>query len=182
MKKSPANTRRQFIKTSSALLAFSTVSAAAPLNADSIWRALQPVDAGRALVLYRDSDPQASAFAATLAAGGIQVQALAQDPVRQWRDGLGELVQQQNLIVLGMGNWTDYILVRGLAAEQRRHPLLALQHARAQDHEDWASIHAQELLQACACDEDSLRQALAALAQRGNLVTAAPSLFSWVLA
>ena len=182
MSKTPAMDRRKFIKTGSSLLAFSTVSAVAPLNADTVWNGLQGLDVGRALVLYRDSDPQAQRFAAAFADAGIAVLALGHDPVRQWRDGLGQLISEQKLMITGMGNWVDYIIVRRLAAEQRQLPLLEMQHVRTQDRADWAHDHAATLIQACACDRDSLRTALRALEVRGNINTAAPSVFSWVLA
>ena len=178
----PSLAGRSFIKAGSSLMAFSTVSAVSSLNADSVWQGLQTLDTGKALVVYRQSEVQARQFASAFASVGITVQALGQDPVRQWRDGLGQQISEQGLMVTGMGNWADYTMIRGLAAEQRRLPLLELQHALGQNNPQWALVHAHELMQACACDRDSLRAALHALAARQTNSISVPSLFSWVLA
>ena len=190
MSNTPSMVRRNLIKAGSSVLAFSSVSAIAPLNADTLWQTLQGLVSGKAMVLYRDTDRQARQFAAVFAAAGLPVLALALDPVRQWRDGLGQQIRDQGLMVVGMGNWADYCVVRGLAAEQRCLPLLEMQHSLAQENPDWALQHGKELLDACVCDRDSLRVVLQTIATtqadnsslNGNFKGSAPSVFSWVMA
>lgn len=134
------------------------------------------------LVLYRSEQPESAAFAAAWSAAGVATQALATDVVRQWRDGLGRHCGEYQRVLVGLGSWDDQVLLQGLAAEQRRHPLLVMQHPKKEQPAGWAELHAQELqvlLQQASTDQQ--QQVLRALAQRHNLQPRMPSLFSWVL-
>ena len=133
------------------------------------------------LVLYRADESDSRAFAQTLADAGCTTRALAADVVRQWRDGLGAELAQGKGLLLGLGSWDDQILLQGLAAEQRRHPLLLLQHAYRNQPAGWPAMHAQELLQALQTGSPARQSALEALARRQALQPATPARFSWVI-
>ncbi len=61
------------------------------------------------------------AIAQRLAGNGAQVIALTDDPVRMWRGEIGELLKHPDTRLFGVTLWADYLIVRGLAAESRRH-------------------------------------------------------------
>lgn len=75
-----------------------------------------------ALVLYRDVNPAAREFAELMVREGRQARAMEADLVRQWRRGLGAYLDEGGLL-MGYSDWNDWLLLRGLAAEQRRFPL-----------------------------------------------------------
>lgn len=78
--------------------------------------------AARASVVLHDArlaiDP---AVASRLAANGARVIALDDDPVRMWRSAVGEVLRQPDTRLFGVTRWADLLIVRGLAAESRRH-------------------------------------------------------------
>lgn len=133
------------------------------------------------LVLYRADQADSAGFAQTLAEAGCATRALAADVVRQWRDGLGAEAAVPGRLLLGLGSWDDQLLLQGLAAEQRRHPLLLLQHPPQTRTGTWATGHAQELLQALQSGSPARQAALESLARRHALQPAAPARFSWVI-
>jgi hypothetical protein len=164
--------RREFL----AGTALALTSAAVPLP---VLAANTRKLAGRpALVMYQAHDAHATAFADELAAAGFSTLALTDDPVRQWRDGLGRLVLEENFVLLGLSNWSDYSIVRGLAAEHRRFPLLERQQ-RKMAGTAWARRQARELL--VLTDAVDLHEALRALQGEAPASAPAPSLFSWVI-
>lgn len=171
--------RRDFM---AALLRFSGVSAAAGASSVLSAAGVGSAPDERVLVLHRAGHAEGEAFAQVWAEAGFATQALAPDVVRQWRDSLGAAFGAGRRLLVGLGNWDDQVLLQGLAAEQRRHPLLVLQHPLEAQQSGWAAAHALELqallLQASAVQQE---QALQALARRGSLQPATPSLFSWVL-
>jgi hypothetical protein len=59
--------------------------------------------------------------AARIAANGTRVIALTDDPVRLWRSEIGELLREPDTRLFGLTRWADFLIVRGLAAESRRH-------------------------------------------------------------
>jgi hypothetical protein len=81
-----------------------------------------------AIVLYRVDSARCVDFAAGLQAEGFSVISLGPDIVRQWRALLTTGSINKNTVLLGMGNWDDYFLVKQLAAEQWRKPLQSMQH------------------------------------------------------
>ncbi len=107
--------RRQFLAGS----AVATASGIAT-SAGSISTTLDA--ASRASVVLHDKrftmDP---AIAQRLAGNGAQVIALTDDPVRMWLGEIGELLKHPDTRLFGVTLWADYLIVRGLAAESRRH-------------------------------------------------------------
>ena len=108
--------RRQF-------LAGSAVATASGIAASAGNVPVATLDAAsRASVVLLDKrfsmDP---AIAQRLAGNGAQVIALTDDPVRMWRSEVGELLKQPDTRLFGVTLWADYLIVRGLAAESRRH-------------------------------------------------------------
>jgi hypothetical protein len=56
---------------------------------------------------------------------GARIVTLGEDPVRQWRDESAAWLVPPNARLLGITHWPDFLLLRGLAAESRRHVLFA---------------------------------------------------------
>jgi hypothetical protein len=164
--------RREFL----AGTALALTSAAVPLP---VLAANTRKLAGRpALVMYQPHDAHATAFADELAAAGFSTLALTDDPVRQWRDGLGRLVCDENFVLLGLSNWSDYSIVRGLAAEHRRFPLVERQQ-RKMAGTAWARQQARDLL--ALADAADLPVAARTLQDSSKISGLAPSLFSWII-
>ena len=65
-----------------------------------------------------DIDP---ALRARLVADGSRFIELNDDPVRQWRGEIAALLAHPGARLFGITRWSDYLLLRGLAAESRRH-------------------------------------------------------------
>jgi hypothetical protein len=171
--------RRDFL---GSLLGFASVSGFAGATTLVEAASLHTVTGDAVLVLYREGISESAAFASAWAAAGFATQALAADVVRQWRDGLGRQSGEQQRLLVGLGNWDDQVLLQGLAAEQRRHPLLVMQHPLKAQQLNWAVAHARELqilLQQASLSEQE--HALQTLAQRSTLQPGTPSLFSWIL-
>ncbi len=78
-------------------------------------------DSRIAVVLHDRRIAMDPASARRLAGNGAQIIALTEDPVRQWRGAQGALLQQPGTRLFGVTLWADYLIVRGLAAESRRH-------------------------------------------------------------
>ena len=117
--------RRRFLQQSSGAVALATVGAGtAAVAADN-----------RTLLLYRLEDAESRAFAAAMHSKGMLTVALGNDVVRQWRDELQSLVVLQHYKMMGRTGYTDYFLLRGLAAEHR----IFLQHEQQPTHHsfDW---------------------------------------------
>jgi len=81
-----------------------------------------------AIVLYRADNVSCVDFAADFQAEGFLTIALESDIVRQWRTLLTTGLISKDTVLLGIGNWDDYFLVKQLAAEQRRKSLQSEQH------------------------------------------------------
>lgn len=75
------------------------------------------------LVLHDPRIPLDAAAARQLAANGARIITLSQDPVRQWREEAAEALRQPGTRLLGLTRWADFLMIRGLAAESRRHVL-----------------------------------------------------------
>lgn len=78
--------------------------------------------ASRATVVLHD--PQfalAADVAERLAGNGAQLIALEGDAVRLWRSQVGEVLAHPQTRLFGVTRWADLLIVRGLAAESRRH-------------------------------------------------------------
>jgi len=77
---------------------------------------------GRGLVVVQDMRIQLDpAIQRRLFVSKVPVIALTEDPVRLWRSDAGELLRRPETRLLGVTGWADYLMVRGLAAESRRH-------------------------------------------------------------
>lgn len=77
---------------------------------------------GRALVVLQDVRMQLDAeVVRRLFLSDVPIVSLTEDPVRLWRSDAGELLRKPETRLLGVTGWADYLIVRGLAAETRRH-------------------------------------------------------------
>lgn len=173
--------RRRFLAATGTVLA---VTATAALRQNGLAAAALPESATQqpVLVLYRDSLALAREFALHSRAAGLPVLALAADPVRQWRDDLAALVGTAGWRIAGQGNWMDYSIVRGLAAEQRRLPLVTLQHGTTQLQRHGIKPLA-DLLLAFAQENDAQERICrhALLTDHPDNNHPRPDLFSWVI-
>jgi hypothetical protein len=89
-----------------------------------------PVAAARSasVVLHDPRLRMPADVAQRLAANGARIIQLDQDPVVLWRTELHDLVARENARLFGLTRWPDYLIMRGLAAELRRHPRYENQH------------------------------------------------------
>jgi len=123
MSDSPSSTRRQFVAgaalTGTATLASGGQIAAEPTSLTSL--SLESA-AQRASVVLHDPRIQIDpAVRARLEASGARFIELTNDPVRQWRGELAGVLADPGTRLFGVSNWPDFLMVRGLAAESRRH-------------------------------------------------------------
>jgi hypothetical protein len=56
-----------------------------------------------------------------LQSNGARIVRLQEDPVRMWRDELGALLAPPDTRLLGVTRWPEFLMIRGMAAESRRH-------------------------------------------------------------
>lgn len=163
--------RRQFIAGSSSLLAMSCFSGY--LNAaqlDTLKSQFSASNIQSGIAIYKGGDKYSQAFASVFADNGMSMVELGIDPVRQWRDGLAEALASSQQPIIGLTNWSDYQLMRGLAAELRRHPAFEVQHKLHRGIEtNWASTYAQDLL--TISKTESLMDIQQALAARSAHIT-----------
>jgi len=73
------------------------------------------------LVLHDQRFPLAADMQRRLQSNGARVIPLREDPVRMWRDELGALLEPRDTRLLGVTRWPEFLMIRGLAAESRRH-------------------------------------------------------------
>lgn len=106
-------TRRRFLA--------GTVAAAGAGTALPLLSAGRPAVVGATIVLHDPRLRLDPAGLAGLQAQGAQVIALSGDPVRQWRDAIAPRLAGTDARLLGVTRWPDYLILRGLAAESRRH-------------------------------------------------------------
>jgi hypothetical protein len=102
-----------------------SLGAAMPLATQAAVAALPDSSASAAasatVILH---DPRVSLDAGTMAQlqrNGAQHVALTDDPVRLWRGELKALLAHPDTRLVGVTLWADFLIVRGLAAESRRH-------------------------------------------------------------
>lgn len=115
-------TRRDVLAGAGGALA---VAAMAPLAARASVRA-------PGIVLCDPRSETSQRFAAVLARAGSTAIALEADPVRQWYAGLRETVERHGSVA-ALTDWSRYLMLRGLAAELRRHPRFEARHQCACD-------------------------------------------------
>ena len=105
--------RRQF-------LAGSVAATGAGMASES--SAAAPLLAERASVVLHDPRiPLEAAVVQRFEAEGTRVIALDDDPVLLWRSEVGRVLREPGTRLLGITRWADLLIVRGLAAETRRH-------------------------------------------------------------
>jgi hypothetical protein len=86
--------------------------------------------AGSATVVLHDPRiPLPEEVAARLKANGAQLITLGDDTVRLWRTEVGAVLRKADTRLFGVTRWSDYLIVRGLAAETRRHARHEQHHA-----------------------------------------------------
>jgi hypothetical protein len=73
------------------------------------------------VVLHDPRIPMNAEVAARLVANGARIIELDGDAVRQWRTEIGAVLSRPDTRLFGLTRWADLIIVRGLAAESRRH-------------------------------------------------------------
>ncbi len=179
MNKLSVFSRRQFLASGTSVFACTVLAGSVPSQPElSVWPHAQNL-----LVLYRNNEACSRQFAYEFALKGCMTRELGNDPVRQWRDELRDLVLNDNYMLAGLGNWVDFTILRGLAAEHRRFPLMFARHVRHQPAlEDWPSQHAQELLAATSANDTGPLHLFAEnLHEAAPHSTAEPSLFSWII-
>jgi hypothetical protein len=176
--------RRRFIKGTGTLVALGSLPAYLSADTDALQSSLGALKQRQGIVLYRENDLHSLSFAETLSQSGMQPIALSNDLVRQWRDGLGELVMKSSQAIIGLGNWSDYFVIRGLAAEQRQHVMLELQHPVEQPgRENWAATLAIDYLQLPeTTDKKSLQAHFAKTVGNNKIKIGTRSVFSWLIA
>ncbi|HMA12925.1 MAG TPA: hypothetical protein VKO83_13625 [Steroidobacteraceae bacterium] len=110
--------RRQFLQGSVVLTGAGALLAAG--HAAQASAALLAAS-GASVVLHDPRLPIDGKVAASLEAAGARFIALAGDPVRLWRGAQRELLAHRATRLFGVTHWPDFLIVRGLAAETRRH-------------------------------------------------------------
>ncbi len=157
--------RRGFLQQTAGVAALAAVAA----SSDTAVLAKQP----RVLALYQERDAVSVAFATALQQQGIQVQALGTDIVRLWRDQLRVQVVRDNIRLVGLTPYTDYFMLKGLAAEERIFPKFEARQATAQVDAPAALLkHMQEVL--ATVDQS-------APANTTISASTEPSMFSWII-
>jgi hypothetical protein len=76
---------------------------------------------GVTVVLQDERLELAAEMQQRLLSNGAQIITLTDDPVRMWRGESGQLLGRRDTRLLGVTRWPEFLLVRGLAAESRRH-------------------------------------------------------------
>lgn len=107
--------RRQF------MISITTAAAGSLPLVHSALAGLRSTDSQDAVVVYRPGTQASHDFAMALQKTGVTAIALADDPVRQWRDTLQRRLEARPGPLYGMTDWADYQLMRGMGAELRRH-------------------------------------------------------------
>ena len=108
--------RRQFMLSMASVIAVSSLPLTNSANAGLSGSTPQG-----GVVVYRPGSQHSRDFASVLQSSGVTAIALVGDPVRQWRDSLQQVIAEQSEPFYGLTDWSDYQLMRGLAAELRRH-------------------------------------------------------------
>ncbi|MFM1887489.1 MAG: hypothetical protein RL026_2646 [Pseudomonadota bacterium] len=130
-----ATSRRGFLKGAGGL---GGLAAALPAIASPLGPAARDWSATATVVLHDPRialDPEVTA---RFAARGVRVIPLVGDPVRLWRSAeLGALLADPSTRLLGLTRWSDYVILRGLAAGSRRYPQHEVLDAE-QGHFTWA--------------------------------------------
>ena len=174
--------RRRLLQGTGSLVALGSLPVYLTANAGELQSTLDGLQHRDGVVVFRDDEPHSAAFATTLALAGWQHRPLGDDPVRQWRDAIGNEAGRAGVSLMGLTSWPDYLLLSDLAREQRKQVQLVMQHVVAQPgRENWSATLAMDYLQL-----QGETTAIEALADRhlGNqsIKPNTPTLFSWLIA
>jgi hypothetical protein len=126
--------RRQFLTGAGVAAAASaaTVGSAGAATALDTLAAAQSAS----VVLHDPRIPLSAERAARLTANGARIIQLDGDAVRLWRPEIGALLARPDTRLFGLTRWADYLIVKGLAAESRRHTRHEQHHAEG-GHFTW---------------------------------------------
>jgi hypothetical protein len=174
--------RRKFMKGTGSMVALGSLPAYLSADGNDLSGMVEHSQAG--IVLFRIDDMHSLNFAEIMGEAGYQKVALTDDPVRLWRDQLGAAVSQNSGPLVGLTGWADYLMVNGLAAEERRRALLEMQHPVNQHgHPQWASELAAEFLQLpTQSDKSKVKVAMKNMLSRQHAITPGElTLFSWMI-
>ena len=176
--------RRKFVKGTGSLVALGSLPAYLTASTEELNATLNELKQTQGLVLYRESDTHSIAFADMLSRAGLKAVALTDDLVRQWRDGLGNLARKAGVPILGLTNWPDYLIINGLAAEQKKRVQLELQHSVVQSgKENWSASLALDYMHLPLEADKKTIQNLAKEYQGEHTIKPNTStLFSWLIA
>lgn len=174
--------RRRLLQGTGSLVALGTLPVYLTANAVEFQSTLDGLQRRDGLVVFRDDEPHAAAFADILDKAGLQLRLLGDDPVRQWRDGLGSEAGRAGLPVLGLTSWPDYLLLSDMAREHRKRVQLVMQHVAEQPcSNNWSAGLAIDYLQLQGGTDAIEILAKKHLAGR-QCQTNSRTLFSWLIA
>ncbi|GEM_PF-741077 len=178
------NSRRQFMKGTGSLVALGSLPAYVRAGPEGLHGHLGGIMDRQGIVVFRQDDAHSVAFAGTLEKAGLEAIALTDDPVRQWRDGLGDKVAASAGPVMGLTSWPDYLILNGLAAEHRKLVQLEIQHAVEQTgHHNWSASLAIGYLQLpVKAGRDEVHELAKEFLGEETVPVGTPSLFSWLIA
>ena len=176
--------RRRFLKGTGSMVALGSLPAYLTANADDLQASLGELHKHGGIVLYREDEIHSVAFADTLAKAGLESVALTDDLVRQWRDGMGAKAGRAGVPVLGLTSWPDYLLISGMAAEQRKHVQLHMQHAITRPGKpNWSASLALGFMHLPVTADRQTIQSMAATHLADDVIKPnTPTLFSWLIA
>ena len=176
------NERRRLLQGTGSLVTLGSLPAYLTANADELQATLDGLQQREGLVVYRDDEAHAAAFADILARAGLNCRPLGDDPVRHWRDTLAIEAGKPGFPVLGLTSWPDFLLMSDMAREKRKHVQLVMQHGVEQPgREKWPAILALDYLQLqgkAAAIEELARKHMNGQQYKTNTRT----LFSWLIA
>jgi hypothetical protein len=111
--------RRQLLQAAGSV--GSALPLAAHANAPAPADEMKDAAAYATVILHDPRVPIDATVQAQLTRNGARHIALTDDPVRLWRGDLKALLSHPGTRLFGVTLWADFLIVRGLAAESRRH-------------------------------------------------------------
>ncbi|MEP7312622.1 MAG: hypothetical protein ABI859_08560 [Pseudomonadota bacterium] len=127
-----STTRRGFLAAAGGAAAVTAATARGSLTGAQTLDAAQSAS----VVLHDPKLPMPEDVARRLKANGARIIRIDDDPVRMWRQELGAVLRDPQTKLFGLTLWADYLIVRGLAAETRRHARYEQLHAET-GHFTW---------------------------------------------
>jgi hypothetical protein len=117
-KQTPTTRREVLVGAAGAVGVAASASAAA---STALTQAVLSAGDGAVVVLFDPAIGIDAALRQSFEARGARFVALDDDPVRMWRGELAPLLADRSTRLFGVSGWPDLLMVRGLAAETRRH-------------------------------------------------------------